>query len=1102
MFPLTLAPYITSSRPDEIVETVEIYIDSLRNVQIIYWLSRAAIAVLLTTTMVVEPVEIAFRGDVFAVAFTDESQVVGGYHNGDIHQWKIEDRQQQCPIMKASGSVLSIVVSQDGRWIVSGDDGWKVIIWNAATHEKVRELTEHEDQVYAVDISSDSTKIASADKINARIFSATSGDRLLPPLPHDNVCDVKFSPDGSRFATASWLPLVRMSDETLKSWTQDYPTNTEMLLSEEITSASSPSHYVLANRALVRARLKHLAPAIEDAKESLQVQPSPVGHIAMAVALLGEGNREGALCAFDLAFHDCELHDIRFLLLLKLILVFESGNQQEAITRMEYLATRADDGNDNDAIYLYTWARASCRADVLGVTYVKTGHYGRAIPLIERAKKLAPRDKQWLPLETISLKIFGWSFNGLDIVARQRQCESLCADGRTAEAVEIIRNILMASDGETLGSRETVDWVSDFSNKCDMTPEHVVDEAFGSAKLDARLVQYSDMLPLSPPSTASLLIKRSRARATAGKWDNALQDANDAVKADPSYPWGYEAKCVALHGAKRYDEAIKTFKLMLHVIEQSRDPAIKRMYLLYDTMRKNYISPDETLARINSTVVEILKSCPLVVIDVNTGRLCDDSEWKHVFEASSTFADLVLSMTKELDNERIRREIAVFFRYVMLSHVWQGKEPLFQDVECVWDLPDTASNKKLRDFCKETRRLGYNWAWSDTCCIDQNTSTILNQSLTSMYKWYADSAATLVFLTGVAHPSKPRDLIRSAWMTRGWTLQELLAPKQSQEIMQELANALKISRGTIATFSPDNLGVRARLRLASTRQVKRKEDVAYSFIGIFNSDIRPHYGEGVDDALGHLLEEIVARSGEDTVLAWSGKSSSYNSCLPASISVYNQTPYSPPSLEGEEMNMCVTKLRKKVLKPEGLRVYQRINSLEAASFTTRRLRLPCIVFPVRELTMQEICGSSEKLYHTEVSGLGNVEFTTTDDLPLDKPQRFVFAHPWISYIKGWISGATWGDDSESDVDSDSDLDYNTGSDGVASLHVVPAHPVGRYTQSLQMIARLAQPFNALLLARQPNGEYKRVAADHEIVVSGLGTDITPKNIRAKVLKIR
>ncbi|KIO04801.1 hypothetical protein M404DRAFT_142102, partial [Pisolithus tinctorius Marx 270] len=139
---------------------------------------------------------------VYAVAFAGESQVVGGCWNGKIRRWKIEDGQQQGPTMKADNSVYSAVVSQDGRWIVSGAGG-NAILWNAATHEKVREFTEHGNTVMGVDISSDGSRLATADYNNVQMFSIPSGDRLLPPLPHPNVSDVKFSPDGTRFATAS-----------------------------------------------------------------------------------------------------------------------------------------------------------------------------------------------------------------------------------------------------------------------------------------------------------------------------------------------------------------------------------------------------------------------------------------------------------------------------------------------------------------------------------------------------------------------------------------------------------------------------------------------------------------------------------------------------------------------------------------------------------------------------------------------------------------------------------------------------------------------------------------------------------------------------------
>ncbi|KIK11437.1 hypothetical protein PISMIDRAFT_690350 [Pisolithus microcarpus 441] len=709
---------------------------------------------------------------------------------------------------------------------------------------------------------------------------------------------------------------------------------------------------------------------------------------------------------------------------------------------------------------------------------------------------------------TISF-IFGWTFSGLDVVVQQRRCETLYTQGRTTEVVDILLNITRTPDEEIRGSGVTADWIADFTRRCVVTLERTGDEALGSAKYDDAIAQYSAALSLSPPSSTGLFLKRSRARTAKALCEGALQDATKAVNADPSSPWGYEAKHMALHKAKQYDEAIAAFNSMLHSIERSHDPAIKQL-------RKNYTSPSETAATVDAVARGILKNCPFVVIDVATGRLCDDPERMNIFKADPSFKELVSSMTRKVDEERIHRVVTRFFSYVMFSHMWQGNEPSFQDVnsvESVWNLPNTSSSEKLWNFCKEARRLGYKWAWSDTCCIDKTTSSILNQSLTSMYKWYTDSAVTLVFLAGVAHPSKPKDITGSRWMTRAWTLQELLAPKviffydstwkpylgntgtnhkECPQIMQELADVIKIPRGTIVTFSPGILGVREKLRLASTRNATVEEDVAYSLIGIFESDIRPYYGEGAN-ALGHLLEETVTRFGEVTVLAWSGKTSTYNSCLPASVSAYNQTPYNPPSLEGEEMKTRITKLRSKLSRREAASIYNQIRSLQPARFAARRLYLPCIIFPVRALSIQEDRRGNEKLYHSEVSGLGNVEFTTTDDLTVDERKKFIFAHPWIRHIRGPNSEVTGENDSESDMDADSDEDMP--SDGVA----VPQ--VDGYTRALQMIARLGQPFNALLLVQQPNGEYKRVAAENEIVVPGLGTDITPKNIRTRILEI-
>ncbi|KAI6130870.1 hypothetical protein EV401DRAFT_1922704, partial [Pisolithus croceorrhizus] len=120
------------------------------------------------------------------------------------------------------------------------------------------------------------------------------------------------------------------------------------------------------------------------------------------------------------------------------------------------------------------------------------------------------------------------------------------------------------------------------------------------------------------------------------------------------------------------------------------------------------------------------------------------------------------------------------------------------------------------------------------------------------------------------------------------------------------------------------------------------------------------------------------------------------------------------------METYVADLRGKLPQREALSIYRKINSLPPARFAVRRLRLPCIVFPVRRPGIQELRRGDENLYRARVSGLGHVEFTTADDLSLHEPQTFVFAHPWIRHIRGPSSGVTWGNDSESDSDSDSE----------------------------------------------------------------------------------
>ena len=478
-------------------------------------------------------------------------------------------------------------------------------------------------------------------------------------------------------------------------------------------------------------------------------------------------------------------------------------------------------------------------------------------------------------------------------------------------------------------------------------------------------------------------------------------------------------------------------------------------------------------------------------------------------------------MTLQLDDECIRGVVEGYFQYVTFSHVWQGEEPSFQDVNLagsIWDLDESFPlNQKLRKFCEVVRSDGHRWAWSDTCCIDKTISTVLNQSLKMMYKWYETSAATFVFLVDVTSMSVLRALLKSVWMTRAWTSQELLAPKvirfytrdwkpylgdirsnhkESPEIMKELADAIGIPQETIIAFNPDHLRVREKLRLASTRNATVEEDIAYSLIGIFKSDIRPEYGEGYA-ALGHLLEEIVARSGEVTVLDWIGKSSPYNSCLPATLVVYGQPPGASPSIDDDEMTTRVAALRTSLSQTDAMLIYDRITRLPPARFGSRRLHLPCIIFDVKRLGVQEF-SDDEYRYRARVAGIGDVEFQTSDKLSLAEPDKLIFVHPWIRNLRESLHGFARRISNEDEVESDSETEEGPASS--SPLHAVPSTTMDDYTRALRLVVRLQQPFRALLLQHQPDGEFKRVAAEREILIQGLKIN-SARDVRTEVVEI-
>ena len=491
-------------------------------------------------------------------------------------------------------------------------------------------------------------------------------------------------------------------------------------------------------------------------------------------------------------------------------------------------------------------------------------------------------------------------------------------------------------------------------------------------------------------------------------------------------------------------------------------------------LRHQYVDATPT---IRNMVEETIRHMPRVLIDTTTGRLYDKTQQAAAFEELPIYDELRSSMTTWLDEARIRRVVKEFYRYVMFSHRWQANEPTFHQVEniSIYGLPVSPAYSKLQSFCKLVHSLRFDWAWSDTCCVNQLDKGVQQESLVAMFRWYRGASLTVVHLLGVLSESQEFGrLWRSIWNTRGWTYQEYIASevvqfytedwkpylgleifnhKESPIILSEMQQAMNFTTEELATLQPGLDRVREKLYLASKRQTTREEDIAYSLFGIFNVAIPVIYGEG-NQAIGRLLEYILTRSDNVTLLAWTGSSGSHHSYLPTDLTVYNQIvpPHVPQPLETAEMNGIVTALRSSL--PDlslTVTLYERLYGLPPLSLVAGRLRLPGIIFPLADLVPLSESESESDLpvYRATTPMLGDVEIKTTDDL--SGTDGLLLIHPWISPLL--------------------DQDFSCG-----------ATRFNLSTRALRLVARLRQPFGALLVAPLARVQYRRVATDSLIMV--------------------
>jgi hypothetical protein len=229
-------------------------------------------------------------------------------------------------------------------------------------------------------------------------------------------------------------------------------------------------------------------------------------------------------------------------------------------------------------------------------------------------------------------------------------------------------------------------------------------------------------------------------------------------------------------------------------------------------------------------------------------------------------------------------------QYAILSHTWgpDGEELNFSELrgrsaskEEIEMMKEKPGYQKIQFCGRQAAKDDLEYFWVDSCCIDKRSSAELSEAINSMFEWYKRAVKCYVFLQDVstsqvegAKVSSPEDIWVEAfqgsrWFTRGWTLQELLAPKRVEFFSKEGTylgekEGMSSMLSTITSIPVDALQgkplskftSKERFSWVKNRQTRLQEDKAYALCGIFDVHMPPIYGEGEDHAMNRLRKEI------------------------------------------------------------------------------------------------------------------------------------------------------------------------------------------------------------------------------------------------------
>ena len=213
--------------------------------------------------------------------------------------------------------------------------------------------------------------------------------------------------------------------------------------------------------------------------------------------------------------------------------------------------------------------------------------------------------------------------------------------------------------------------------------------------------------------------------------------------------------------------------------------------------------------------------------------------------------------------------------YAILSHRWLDGEVLFKDIE-----NGTAESKagfsKLEFCARQAAKDGIVYFWVDTCCINKESSAELSEAINSMFTWYKNATKCYVYLSDLSlsrwdikvstAEHRMKKLRKNLWFTRGWTLQELIAPSSVEFFSKEGwrigdKTTFREEVGQVTGLPVDlllnveylsHLSVDERLTWAAKRHTTVEEDAAYCLLGLVDVSMPLIYGEGKQKAWDRL----------------------------------------------------------------------------------------------------------------------------------------------------------------------------------------------------------------------------------------------------------